>query len=90
MAETETSREPSSALDDPEFQKTQGTYYGQHTKLVYVVGSIVFLAVGALVGYFVLPDDWLLWRKLAGGGFLGLWCGYCVFAWRFLFYGTVD
>jgi hypothetical protein len=82
--------EDRSALEEPEFQETQGTYYGQHRRMVYLLGSIVCLALGAAVGYLVLPDDWSTFRKLAGGGFMGLWCGYCVFAWRFLFYGTVD
>lgn len=88
MAETDVPQP--SALEEPDFQKSQGTYYGQHKKLVYVLGTLVALAIGAGVGYLVLPDDWALYRRLGGGAFMGLWCGYCIFAWRFLFYGTVD
>ena len=91
MAEEDLSTpEQQSALEDPEFRQTQGTYYGQHSKLVYLIGSLVSLALGGLVGWLILPEDWTLFRRIVGGAFMGLWCGYCVFAWRFLFYGTLD
>jgi hypothetical protein len=62
-------------------------WYGEHTRATYIYGTLAFLITGAIVGAIVLPADWSLIRQLAGGGIMGLWSGFCIFAWRFLFYG---
>ena len=65
-------------------------YHGQHSNRFFWILGAVLLVGGMIGGYFVAPDDWSLWRQLLAGGMFGLWCGYCVFAWHLLFYGTVE
>jgi len=64
--------------------------YGQHNKRTYYIGTAVFFVAGVIVGQFVLPEEWPLWRELAAGGVMGLWCGFCIFMWRFLFFGDAE
>lgn len=64
--------------------------YGQHKRATYIVGTMVLLILGMVVGYFVLPEEWPAWRQIAGGGMMGLWSGFCVFMWRFLFFGDAE
>lgn len=64
--------------------------YGQHTRATYVLGTVAFLVLGAGVGVLVLPEEWPLWRQIGAGGIMGLWSGFCIFMWRFLFFGDAE
>lgn len=59
---------------------------GKHPIMVSVfIGSGV---LGAVLGYYFLPDDWSLWRKLVGGALVGSFHGLLIIfsrmagAWR--------
>lgn len=79
-------------MNEPETeQSTQPELgYGQHTRRAYIIGTVVFLLAGIVVGQFVLPVEWPMWRQLAAGAVMGLWCGFCIFMWRFLFFGDAE
>jgi hypothetical protein len=65
-------------------------WHGQHTRRFYVIGAIVLSGGGAIAGALIGPaTGWPVPRSMLAGVLMGLWCGFCVYAWHTLV-GTIE
>ena len=66
-----------------------GPMHGEHTRRFYVIGATILIVAGMIGGYLLGPDDWHIARSMFAGAMVGLWSGFCVFAWHMLL-GTIE